>query len=95
MRQVVVWALEHHQIDHSTASATAATACREICKHWGGEKHWLPTTCRPARNAEILAAARNGVSIAVISTQLDVSESTVRRIVRRQPAGLGSDEWVL
>jgi Mor family transcriptional regulator len=95
VRQVVAWALERHGADPAAASTTAAEACRELCRCWGGAEYWIPSTYRPARNADIVAAAREGMPVATISRQLAVSEATVRRVVRRQSAGLGSDEWVL
>jgi Mor family transcriptional regulator len=95
VRQVVAWALERHGVDPAAARTTAAEACRELCRCWGGAEYWIPSTYRPARNADIVAAVREGLPVATISRQMAVSEATVRRVVRRQSDGLGSDEWVL
>ena len=93
--RVMVWALQQHGVPADDARATAATACQEMCRTWGGDSHWVPQTFRPARNAEIARAMAEGLPAAVISQRMAVSESTVRRVARRQSAGLGSDEWVL
>lgn len=93
--RVMVWALQQHGVPVDDARATAATACQEVCRAWGGDAHWVPQTFRPGRNAEIARAVAEGLPAAVISQRMAVSESTVRRVARRQSAGLGSDEWVL
>lgn len=93
--RVMVWALQQHGVPVDDARTTAATACREVCRAWGGDSHWVPQTFRAGRNAEIARAVAEGLPAAVISQRMAVSESTVRRVARRQSAGLGSDEWVL
>ena len=94
--RAVVWALRQHGVPEDAARATAATACQELCRTWGGDAHWVPQTFRPGRDAEIARAVANGVPASVISQRMAVSESTVRRVARRQSAGLArDDDWVL
>lgn len=93
--QLMARALEQHGVSPETARATTGEACRELCRYWGGAEHWIPQTYRPARDAEISALAAQGLPIAVVSQRLEVSEATVRRVVRRNSTGLGRDDWVL
>lgn len=95
VRQVVAWALERHGADQAAARTTAAEACRELCRCWGGSAHWIPQTYRPARDAEILRALAQGQPAHIVAQRLEVSAATVRRVARRQALGLGSDDWVL
>ncbi len=95
IRGTVIAALEHHGIDRSTAQSTADRSCELLLQHWGGAEHWLPSLDRKIRDARILQAARRGQSAGEVASELGISRSTIKRVIRSQRSGIGREDWVL
>lgn len=88
-------ALLAHGITSEAGYPIVHEQCTRLCKDWGGESHWVPQVYRPGRDALVLRAVQAGSSVRDAAQQAGIHPDTVRRILQRQSAGLGRDEWVL
>lgn len=88
-------ALKAHGITPEAGYPAVHEQCTQLCRHWGGESHWLPHVYRQGRDALVVRAVQSGSSVRDAAQQAGIHPDTVRRILQRQSAGLGREEWVL
>ena len=88
-------ALSDHGVTPAKGNATIHKYCAELCLYWGGDSHWLPQTYRAGRDTVVVEAVKQGASYREAARKVGVHHRTVSRIVKRQAAGFGSDDWVL
>jgi Mor family transcriptional regulator len=91
----LVRALSDHGVTPAAGNATVHKYCAELCLYFGGDTHWMPQTYRAGRDTVIVEAVKNGASLREAARKVGVHHETVRRIVKRQSAGLGREDWVL
>jgi hypothetical protein len=91
----IAQALAAHGVTPAEGNMTVHTQCARLCAEWGGEEHWLPKTYRTGKAAQVADAVANGATLAEAARRAGVHRDTARRLVKRQSAGLGREDWVL
>ena len=73
---------------------------RDLRRHFGGDKHYIPSPDKKKRNKAIIAEWRKGVPIDQLAKKYSIHTTTVHRILNANRKttqcgpGLGTDDWI-